>query len=261
MPSTNHSLILSPPSWVRDDLGAPTGYGVRIGVIDSGWDRTQRVKQVFDGVGLVDPEEDLALQHTDDYHDRIGHGTACTDLILRIAPDATIYPIRVFGERLETSVPTLRAALQWAVEQELHVVNISLGTLREDALHPLYAACEAARRHGLIIVAATRTGNTWSYPALFDNVISVGMADFDSPFAYHYRPDHSIECLAKGRQQRVRFLGGVETVVSGTSFAAPNITGLVALFLESYPKARLYDVRRLLAQYAIPTDAYAGPQS
>ena len=259
MPSTNHTAICphAPPSWVRDDLGAPTGYGVRIGVIDSGWDRTQVVKQVFSGVGLVDPEDDLALRHTNDYHDRIGHGTACTDLILRIAPDVTIHPIRIFGERLETSMPTLRAALRWAVEQQLHVVNISLGTLRDDALRPLYAACEVARRQGLIIVAATRTGNTWSYPAVFDNVISVGIAGLDSPFSYLYRPGHSIECLAKGLEQRVRFLGGVETVVSGTSFAAPNITGLVALFLERYPRARLYDVRRLLAQYALPMDAYA----
>ena len=89
------------PAWVIDALGAPTGKGVRIGVIDSGWDRHVLIPQIEQGVGFVDPLDELSVLKSEDDHDRIGHGTACTDLILRIAPEARIVPIRIFGHRLE----------------------------------------------------------------------------------------------------------------------------------------------------------------
>ena len=244
------SLEAERPAWVRDALGNPTGRGVRIGVIDSGWDRTQPAPAVAPGIGLVDPGDDLALCLSDDDHDRNGHGTACTDLILRSAPDAIIQPIRVFGERLETDPIILKAAIQWAIEQRCHLVNISLGTLRADALYMLYAVCEEARRAGVLLVAATHNSHAWSYPAIFENVISVGAAPLASPFDYLYRPDEAVECLARGRNQLIRGLGGKMDVKSGTSFAAPNITGLIALFLERHPGAPLTDVRHLLAQYS-----------
>ncbi len=249
-PTQEVGLIGERPAWVRDALGNPTGRGVRIGVIDSGWDRTVPAPSVKQGVGFVDLQDDLTLGHSDDDHDRIGHGTACTDLILRIAPEATVHPIRVFGGRLETDATIIKAAILWALERRCQVVNISLGTLRADALYMLYATCELARREGLLLVAANHNSNAWSYPAIFENVISVGSGRFDSPFDYCYRPDEAVECLAKGKQQLVRSLGGKKEITSGTSFAAPNITGIIALFLERYPGASLEEVRHLLATYA-----------
>ena len=110
------------PAWVREELGGATGKGIRIAVIDSGWDRTRDDPRVLPGIGLVDPEDDLAMLRTDDDHDRVGLGTACIDLILRIAPEATVTPVRVFGNDLETSPGTLHAAIVWAVEQEFDIV-------------------------------------------------------------------------------------------------------------------------------------------
>ncbi len=237
------------PSWVIDELEAPTGKGVRIGVIDSGWDRTTPDPRVVAGLGLVDPEDELALAYSRDDHDQIGHGTACSDLILRQAPGAEIVPLRIFGHRLETSVPLLQAALEWAIENELRLVNISLGTYRLDALRPLYTVCEHAVRQGMIIVAAVHSRSLWSYPSVFENVLSVGMGPLKHAFQFYYRPDHAVECLAKGRQ-RVRWLAGKTRLKVGTSFAAPNITGIVALLLERYPEATLADVRALLERYA-----------
>lgn len=250
----NTTLLLNRPAWVNNDLGAPSGEGVHIGVIDSGWDHVLSIPQISRGVGFVDPHDELALFQSDDDRDRNGHGTACADLIHRIAPGAHLHPIRVFGRRLETSIPLLQAAILYAIEHQFRLVNISLGTFRSETLHPIYVTCEKARRAGLILVAATHNSNAWSYPAIFENVISVGLGDFDSPFDYAYRPGDAVECLAKGRNQRVRFLDGRIESVSGTSFAAPNITGIIALFLERYPEASLEDVRDLLSQYAKPSN-------
>lgn len=239
------------PAWVEQDLGSPRGEGVRIGVIDSGWDRELSDPRIAHGVGLVDPQDELELLRSDDDHDRIGHGTACGDLILQIAPKAEIVPIRVFGRRLETSPPLLQVALAWAVERRLHVVNMSLGTLLPEARDPLYVACELARRDGIIVVAAGHAQKRGSFPAAFDNVIGVAAGEFDSPFHYRYSPGEVLECVARGFDQRARTKGGCVVPHGGTSFAAPNITGIVALLRERYPRADPARLRALLYRYAV----------
>ncbi|HET7461751.1 MAG TPA: S8 family serine peptidase [Longimicrobium sp.] len=242
-----------PPAWVADGLARPTGKELVVAVIDSGWDRGCDDPRVLPGVGLVDPEDDLAMLRTGDDHDRVGHGTACIHQILRIAPDARVIPVRVFGNQLETSPGTLQAGLLYAIERGVNVVNLSLGTTLEGTLHPLYAACEKARRQGIIVVAAGHNSRDWSYPAIFENVIGVSAAKFQSPYQYRYLPDEAHECQAWGVEQPVVWLRGEEQVKHGTSFAAPNITGIVCLLLERHPGATLEEIRELLARYAMET--------
>lgn len=239
-----------PPAWVAEGLGRPTGKGLLVGVIDSGWDRACDDPRVLPGVGLVDPADDLAMLRTDDDHDRVGHGTACIHQILRIAPDAEVVPIRVFGKDLETSPGTLQAGILYAIERGVNVVNLSLGTTLEGTLHPLYAACEKARRQGIIIVAAGHNSRDWSYPAIFENVIGVSAGRFGSAYDFRYLPDEAMECQAWGVEQPVVWLRGEQQIKHGTSFAAPNITGIVCLLLERHPGATLEQVRDLLAEHA-----------
>jgi subtilisin len=247
-----------PPEWVREALGGATGRGVRVAVVDSGWDRTLVEPRVLAGTSFVDPEDDFAMARNDDDHDHLGHGTACADLVLRVAPDARVIPVKVFGKVLETSPGTLHAALLWAQEQEVRVINVSLGTRLEGTLHPLYAACEKARRAGIVVVAAGHNANDWSYPAIFENVIGVSAGRFDSPYAFRFRPEHAMECEAWGVDQPVLWIGGRRVVKHGTSFAAPNIAGIVALILERHPEATLDEVRQILARFALPAAREAG---
>ena len=242
----------APPEWVRDALGGATGRGIRVAVLDSGWDRSIGDPRVLPGVGFVDPDDDFALAHNDDDQDVLGHGTACADVILGVAPDARIVPVKVFGKVLETSPGTLHAALLWAIEADVQVINVSLGTRLEGTLHPLYAACEKARRAGIIVVAAGHNANDWSYPAIFENVIGVSAARFDSPYHFRYRAEHAMECEAWGVDRPVRWIGGERVVKHGTSFAAPNVAGIVALILESHPHATLENVRDMLSRFALP---------
>ncbi|HEX6748937.1 MAG TPA: S8 family serine peptidase [Longimicrobium sp.] len=240
-----------PPEWVADGLGRPTGRGLLVGVIDSGWDRNCDDPRVLPGIGLVDPEDDLAMLRTDDDHDRVGHGTACIHQILRIAPDAQVVPIRVFGRDLETSPGTLQAGILYAIERGVNVVNLSLGTTLEGTLQPLYIACEKARQQGIIVVAAGHNSKDWSYPAIFEPVIGVSAGRFGSPYEYRYLHDEAMECQAWGVEQPVIWLRGEQQIKHGTSFAAPNITGIVCLLMERHPGAGLEEIRELLPQYAL----------
>lgn len=241
-----------PPAWVREALGGATGRGIRVAVIDSGWDRTIDDPRVLPGISFVDPEDDFALGQNDDDHDVLGHGTACVDLVLRVAPDARAVPVRVFGKQLETSPATIHAALLWAIEAGVQVINVSLGTRLEYARDALYVACERARRAGIIVVTAGHNANDWSYPAIFENVIGVSAAKFASPYEFRYRAEHAMECEAWGVGQEVTWIGGERVVKHGTSFAAPNVAGIVALILEAHPGATIEEVREMLSRFALP---------
>ncbi len=229
---------------------AATGDGVRIGVIDSGRDPRWEEPRIRPGIGLVAPRG-FALSRSLDDGDRIGHGTSCADLILRLAPGARIYPIKVFHRRLETSIEVLVEAIRWAVAQGLHLINLSLGTHQARALRPLYEACEFAHQEGVIVVSAFRhwggTARGASYPAVFDHVIGVEAGPWDQEFAV--RQGHAVECVVRGRC-RARCLDGVMRTRTGSSFAAPQVTAFVARLLEAHPGVDLDRIRRLLAEVA-----------
>jgi subtilisin len=193
---------------------------------------------------------------SDDDHDRIGHGTLCANLLMRVAPQTHVLPARVFGKRLETSPETIGAAIDWAVRKQARVINLSLATRRDDARDPLYIACARACAAGVILVAAV-SGNDIVYPSAFDLVVSVDLADWDDPLAYTFSPDQIVECRSPGRRRLSRGLGGKSMTVSGSSFAAPNIAGIAALWLERWPSLDLAGLRAKLAAHAIREDARA----
>jgi hypothetical protein len=141
--------------------------------VDSGWDRTQPRPQIHAGVGLVDCGAGISWAPTSDDHDRVGHGTASIDLISDIAPNCDIFPIRVFGTRMETDVQVIRNAIRWGIDAEMKILNLSLGSVCESAIRPMYVICEEARKKGLILVSANHNSRAISYPAAFENVIGV----------------------------------------------------------------------------------------
>lgn len=240
---------LERPAWVREDLAGASGRDVRVAVIDSGRDPAWEEKRIRPGVGLVDAENDFLLSRSADDHDRIGHGSACCEIILGLAPGVEIIPVRIFGHRLETSPEVLVAALEWAVGERVDLINLSLGTFLKSALYPLYEACEQARKEGVLVVSAVHTVEGWSYPAVFDNVLGVQAGRFGNVFDFDYRPEEAAECLAQG-ERRVRWLGGKKQQGFGSSFAAPHISAIVALLLERFPGSDLDQVRKLLQHYA-----------
>lgn len=223
-------------------------HDVVVGVIDSGWDRSIYDPRIHAGVGLVDAADELTLGWSADDHDRNGHGTTATDVLFQVAPGVRAIPIRVFGRCVETSPAVLIAAIDWAVARSLRLVNLSLGTLREDTRIPLYRACERARSAGTVIVAAgANTGDGWSYPAVFDSVIGVGADDVEELHGMSYRSGNALECGARTIGLSGRGLGGRRVDVCGSSFAAPVVTGYIARLFQEYGPEDVAVVRERLA--------------
>jgi len=150
-----------------------TGRNVRIGVVDSGIDPDHPgIGPLSGGIALsMDPEGRIVYQ--EDATDCAGHGTACAGIIRKKAPRADLFSIRIFDESLSTDGRLLLAALRWAIEQEIDLVNLSLGTTDVTFRDELRALCRRATEAGLLLVAAEANDGRESYPAFFPEVIGV----------------------------------------------------------------------------------------
>lgn len=223
----------------------------RVAIIDSGIDASHAgVGDVAGGV-RIQMGEGGEVVVSDDYADCAGHGTACAGIIRKKAPDAALYGVRIFDDSLMADGQALIAAIQWCVDNAMDVVNLSLGTADVTFKRSLQAACRKAVEAGVILVAAESNDGRESYPAVFPEVIGVTGGAIHVRDGFYYRKGQSIECVARGDEQRVCWLNGKYIMTGGNSFAAPHIVGIVARLLKQHPNSSVQKIRLLLREKAI----------
>lgn len=228
-----------------------TGRGVTIAVVDSGVHASHpHVLGVAGGVGF-----DAAGRRSDDFLDRIGHGTAVTAAIREKAPDASVFAVRIFDRTLSTNVATLCAAIEWAAGAGMRVVNLSLGTTNQAHRDALEAVVRRAVDAGSIIVAARDDEGVSWLPGGLDGVVPV-QVDWSCPRETFRIAAHEGRKVLRA-SGFPRPIPGVPPSrnLSGISFAVANAAGFVARCVESHPDAAAADVLSLLAEEASADDA------
>lgn len=231
------------------------GRGVRVAVIDSGVNADHpHVNGVAGGVAI-----DAAGRVSGDYVDRIGHGTAVMAAIKEKAPGAECYAVRIFERRLSTSAAALVAAIDWATDHDVHVINLSLGTSNPAHAPALRAAVERARAAGVAIVSASDDDGIAWLPGSLPGVIGV-QVDWECPRDQFriVRAGTEVVFRASGF---ARPIAGVDPRMNlhGVSFAVANITGfLVGSMDRSEHGGR--DPMTILAQLASTTYAAHAPE-
>jgi subtilisin family serine protease len=212
-------------------LRGVTGAGVRIAVIDSGIARRHpHVGPVHRGISLVGDDPD-------DWIDTIGHGTAVAAAIQEKAPGAELIPIRVLDRGrhgpLATSARVLSRAIQWAIDDAAHIVNLSLGTT--NAAHvPLFEdVLRQAHDRGVLVVSAARHLDTSWYPGAMTGAVGV-ITDVNAPRnGMRGHGDGTATIFEASPYPRPIEGVPVERNLAGVSFAVANVTGLLALSLEA----------------------------
>ncbi|WP_193315186.1 S8 family serine peptidase [Nostocoides sp. F2B08] len=240
-------------------LGGATGGGVRVAVVDSGIDATHpRVGGVAGWATVVsdadDPEQHRVVEEPHD--DLVGHGTACAGIIRTLAPDVELWSVRVLGENLRTRGTRFLAGLRWALDNGMHVANLSLSS-RSDLLYgPLHAVCDDAYFMGVPLVCAANNVPGPTYPAQYSSVISVAAREGADPWALASNPHPPVEFGATGVDVDVAWAGGGSIVATGNSFAAAHVTGMVAGMLGTHPWLTPFQVKTVLQ--ALAENATAG---
>ena len=209
-----------------------TGAGVRVAIIDSG------VHPGHPHVGVVHAgvSFDATGTRSDDTVDRLGHGTAVAAVIREKAPDAEIIPVKVFDRELKATSEALVAAIHWAVEARVHLINLSLGTANAAHQVRLGEALMLSARAGIGLVAAAEQDEVQWLPGSLPLAIGVTL-DWECR-----RDQATVDVAQEGavRRLRVRASGyprpipGVppERNLKGLSFAVANVTGLLCLHLS-----------------------------
>jgi subtilisin len=229
--------------------GGSTGRGVKVAVVDSGIDGGHPlVGRVAGAVALEhDPDEPEGYRLVQGSHgDLFGHGTACAGIIRRIAPDVELYSVRVLGPRLTGKGRILAAGIEWALENGMHVVNLSLSSRSRDMYGPLHELADRAYFRRVMLVSAINNEPVASYPSEYSAVFSVAAHAHRDPFRFYGNPSPPVEFGAPGIGVEVPWSGGGTATVTGNSFAAPHIAGLIALILGKHPGLTPFQVKTIL---------------
>ncbi|HET8777221.1 MAG TPA: S8 family serine peptidase [Candidatus Limnocylindria bacterium] len=231
--------------------GGATGAGIRVGIIDSGLENAHpRLRgRVVQNV-TVEMTDDGPTVVPDEQTDMFGHGTACGDIILSLAPDVELVSIRVLGADLRGKGTAFAAGLEWAIEQEIQVCNLSLSS-KSESLYPVFHdLADRAYFQSMALISAANNVPAPSYPSLFSSVFSVAAHAEPDPWRIYYNPAPPVEFGAWGVDVPIAWKDGGSTVATGNSFAAPHVAGLVALILSKHPGLTPFEVKAILASVA-----------
>jgi subtilisin len=187
--------------------------------------------------------------------DSIGHGTACAGVILQMAPEAELYSVQVIGSEARGTAEQLIGALSFALDQGYDVINMSLGTTDERITRRLGALVDRAFYDGQIIVAAANNTGQVAFPAHFSAVLAVGMEGFEDPESLRYDMGCATELAARGIYVEAPAMGGGTQLYTGTSFACPHVSGMVARLRSVYPNLTAFEARSALRLLASAQDA------
>ncbi len=184
------------------------------------------------GYDYVDADDDA----TDD---PFGHGTNVTGIIADCTQGFPVcfYPVRVLNATGNGSVSNTVNGIREAMEKQVDVINLSLATRKVSAA--LDAAVLDALDAGITVVAAA--GNAASDTAqvspanLTDTgVIIVGAAEEDGSLASYTNYGSSVDLYTYGTMILCCSNSGGYTEATGTSIAAPHVTGLASLLLLTH---------------------------
>lgn len=242
-------------------FGDSRGAGVDVAIIDSGVEADHPdIGGLASSVALsYDPSSpDQVRIDTGPHEDLFGHGTAIAGVVRKLAPDCRLHSVRVLGDRLTGRGPVFAAGLRWAIENGMHVVNLSLSTGKEEYHGLFHDLADAAYFRSVALVCAVNNAPVDSYPSQYAAVLSVAAHLGSDPEHFDYNPDPPVEFGAPGIDVEVAWRGASRLVATGNSFAAPHITGLVARLLGNHPDLTPFQIKTVLHALA---DNAQGPGS
>ncbi len=212
------------------------------------------------------------VSSTNDPRDDHGHGTAITGVIAAVGNNKTdiagvcwtvrIMPVKVLGSGGDGTAADAVPAIYYAVANGADIISGSWGGA--ESSNALREAIAYAHEEGVVVVAAA--GNSGSgdpyYPAAYPEVISVTATDSDDQRWYLSNYGDWVDIAAPGRDivslrallpnQATRT--GLLVRMSGTSLAAPHVSGTCALLLAADPFLRCDELHRILTTTADPIE-------
>jgi thermitase len=259
-----------------DDVGAlsawrySTGTGVTVAVVDTGVDPTapDLAGQTVAGQSFLGGVQGTPTP------DQNGHGTFVSGEIAAVqnngvgvtgvAPGAKVMPLQALDANGSGSVNDVAAAFNYAGQNGARIVNASLGAATTSQT---LEQSIADNPNTLYVVAAGNNGtnnddsSTPFYPCNLPeaNVICVGATDqTDRPASFSDYGAANVDLFAPGVNIASTWTGGRYVYASGTSMAAPMVSGTLALMLAGNPSLTTAQLKADLLASVNPVPQLAG---
>ncbi|WNV76024.1 S8 family serine peptidase [Geodermatophilus sp. DSM 44513] len=245
---------------------ASTGAGVTVAVLDTGvaaGHPSLAGDVAASGPDLVDGDttpDDVGNGVDDDGDGRVdeatGHGTHVAGIVLAVAPDAQVLPVRVLDSDGIGTAFGLAEGVRAALDAGADVLNMSLGTAAESQL--LAEVLEEADEDAVVVASAGNSGTqALQYPAATGGVVSVasvGPQDALSEFSNR----GWVDVAAPGEDVVSTFPGGGFATWAGTSMATPFVAGQAALLVPLLGEDPAGAVPGLITSTAVAGDPLLG---
>jgi thermitase len=256
--------------WALETIDAATGWdgaglggfpatgGVKVGVIDTGIDRSHpefagRISNCVESTSLLLMNGGIKAGCDDEN----GHGTQVAGILAATTGNG----VGVAGIAFNSPIGVCRAledglargatsnvvnCLDWLYSKGAKVISMSFGGPSSTAL---YDAIKRAWNYGngavLVAAAGNDGGSGVLYPAGYSQVVSVAATDQLDAWAGSNR-NADVEVAAPGVDILSTALDGGYTSGSGTSTATPIAAGVAAVLRQKYPSATAAQVRTTL---------------
>lgn len=209
---------------------------VKVAVLDTGilTNNTDLKNLNLSGYNIVDSNSDYVDEH--------GHGTAVTSVVAAkmdnsfgfagIAPDSSFMMVKVIGADGSGTYSDMIQGIEYATDHGADVINMSIGG-RADSEALKLAVDYAVNRGTTIVAAAGNEGTTTvSFPAAYSNVVGVGAVDTSGRRMSFSNTGSGLTVVAGGSAMVATGTDYISSA-TGTSFAAPYVSGLVALLYSA----------------------------
>ena len=217
-----------------------TGDPIKVAIIDTGVDvkHPDLIDNLKGGVSTV--------SYTTSYNDDNGHGTHVAGIVgaidneigvIGVAPKIDLYAVKVLDRRGSGYISDVIEGIEWVINQKKSqggdwIINMSLGTSSD--VKSFYDEIKKAYDAGITMVAAAgNTGGGVTYPAAYPEVIAVSATDENNQIASWSSRGPEIDLAAPGVNIYSTYKGSTYKTLSGTSMAAPHVTGAAALVIDT----------------------------
>lgn len=233
------------------------GEGIKVAILDSGWpyhiDLYNNILETKDFVSNKGEENQ-------------GHGVSVTGVIaaednsfgvVGVAPRVGILYGRVLNNSGAGSAENIINGLDYAIKSNVDIISLSFGA--RFAHKPLYDKIKEAYNKNIVIVSCAgndKVEDSVNYPAKWEEVISVGAVNESGEIADFCSKGYKIDVYAPGVSVLSTHLNNSYGCFSGTSFATPFISGIIALGISARRKNGKKDlkpekIRKLLNNFPL----------
>lgn len=208
---------------------------IRVGIIDTGISNTHPdlLANVKGGVNTINSIKN--------WNDDNGHGSHVAGIVagldndigvIGVGPAIDLYAIKVLNKNGSGFLSDVIEGIQWAVASNMQVINMSLGTASD--VQSFHDAVIAAKNAGLVTVAAAgNSGGAVIFPAAYPETIAVSATNENNVIAPWSSRGPEVDLSAPGVSIYSTYKGTGYATLSGTSMAAPHVTGSAALVLNT----------------------------